>query len=203
MNRAPSTTPTNLTRQQGFTLLELMTVVGVVAIIAAIAIPQFLTAKKITNEGAAISSLRSISTSYAVYRTRFGAYPTLDDLMARNMIDDTFTGVRRGYFYSSIGVVDGSRWSVVAEPENPGRDGDRYFFLETYASAVVEGLLKRLAARLCAWADGHGLAALPPYSPGYRGWPLTDQHALLDLVRGAGDPLPSPLEVLEDRKSVV
>lgn len=73
---------------------------------------------------------------------------------------------------------------------------DRYFFLETYASAVVEGLLKRLAARLCAWADGHGLAALPPYSPGYRGWPLTDQHALLDLVRGAGDPLPSPLEVL-------
>jgi hypothetical protein len=73
---------------------------------------------------------------------------------------------------------------------------DRYFFLETYASAVVEALLKRLAAHLCSWADERGLAALPPYSPGYRGWPLTDQHALLDLVRGAAEPLPSALEVL-------
>jgi hypothetical protein len=73
---------------------------------------------------------------------------------------------------------------------------DRYFFLEVYASAVVEALLRDLAGRLCAWADERGLAALPPYSPGYRGWPLTDQHRLLDLVRGVHDPLPSPLEVL-------
>lgn len=73
---------------------------------------------------------------------------------------------------------------------------DRYFFLETYASAVVEGLLRRLAARVCAWADEHGLAALAPYSPGYRGWPLADQHVLLELVLAGGDPLPGPLEVL-------
>lgn len=73
---------------------------------------------------------------------------------------------------------------------------DRYFFLETYASAVVEALLRGLVGRLCAWADERGLAALPPYSPGYRGWPLTDQHRLLELVRGADAPLPSPLEIL-------
>jgi hypothetical protein len=74
---------------------------------------------------------------------------------------------------------------------------DRYFFLEIFASAVVEALLKRLAGGLCTWADEQGLDALPPYSPGYRGWPLTDQQALLDLIVGAGEPLPSPLEVLE------
>lgn len=73
---------------------------------------------------------------------------------------------------------------------------DRYFFLEIFASAVVESLIERLSAHLCAWGDRSGLDALPPYSPGYRGWPLTDQSALLDLVRGVGDPLPSPLEVL-------
>ena len=95
--------------------------------------------------------------------------------------------------------------AVAAGPEAESEAGrlwrsghpDRYFFLETYASAVVEGLLKRLAGLLCTWADEQGLAALPPYCPGYRGWPLTDQHVLLELVVGSGDRLPSPIEVLE------
>lgn len=73
---------------------------------------------------------------------------------------------------------------------------DRYFFLETYASAVVESLMKSLAGRLCAWADEQGLAVLPPYSPGYRGWPLDDQRILFELVAKTGE-LPSLLEVME------
>lgn len=73
---------------------------------------------------------------------------------------------------------------------------DRYFFLEIYASAVVESLLEQLSGQLCGWGDQNGLDALPPYSPGYRGWPLADQSVLLDLVRGTDNSLPSPLEAL-------
>lgn len=73
---------------------------------------------------------------------------------------------------------------------------DEYFFLEAYASAVVEQLVTDLGAQLCAWADARGEAVLPHYSPGYPGWELADQQALASLLRAGGEPLPSPLEVL-------
>ena len=60
---------------------------------------------------------------------------------------------------------------------------DKYFFLETYASAVVESLVTSTSAQLCHWADERGLAVLPHYSPGYQGWDLKDQHALFRLFQ--------------------
>jgi hypothetical protein len=60
---------------------------------------------------------------------------------------------------------------------------DEYFFLEVYGSAVVEHLVTMTGARLCAWADGHGVAVLPHYSPGYPEWAIEEQPALLDLMR--------------------
>ncbi|HXY20172.1 MAG TPA: hypothetical protein VEH83_09280 [Gemmatimonadales bacterium] len=59
---------------------------------------------------------------------------------------------------------------------------DEYFFLEVYGSAVVEALVAAAAFRLCEWADRHGLAVLPHYSPGYPDWDIADQARLLDLV---------------------
>ena len=44
---------------------------------------------------------------------------------------------------------------------------DEYFFLEIYASAVVEHLVTSAGAQLCDWAETHGMAVLPHYSPGY------------------------------------
>jgi hypothetical protein len=73
---------------------------------------------------------------------------------------------------------------------------DEYFFLEIYASAVVEQLVTELGALLCAWADAREQAVLPHYSPGYPGWELADQPALLELLLAGGEPLPSALEVL-------
>ncbi len=72
---------------------------------------------------------------------------------------------------------------------------DEYFFLETFGSAVVEQLVTAVGARLCAWAAGEGMAVLPHYSPGYPGWDVADQSALLSLV--GRDGLPGPLEVLD------
>jgi hypothetical protein len=59
---------------------------------------------------------------------------------------------------------------------------DEYFFLEIYGSAVVEALVAGAAFRLCEWADGHGLAVLPHYSPGYPDWDIVEQQKLLDLI---------------------
>lgn len=72
---------------------------------------------------------------------------------------------------------------------------DEYFFLETFGSAVVEHLTMSVGARLCEWADGERMAVLPHYSPGYPGWDVSDQAALLSLVgRGV---LPGALDVLD------
>lgn len=75
---------------------------------------------------------------------------------------------------------------------------DEYFFLEMYGSAVVENLVTHAAGRICAWADQNGMAALPHYSPGYTGWPVSDQPKLWGLLRGNnGTPFPADLHVME------
>lgn len=88
-----------------------------------------------------------------------------------------------------------------AEAQLRWRDGkpDEYFFLEVYASAVVEHLIAVAAGRLCGWAESRGLAALPHYSPGYPQWDVADQPRLLGLfARGRQwARLPSGLESLE------
>jgi hypothetical protein len=63
---------------------------------------------------------------------------------------------------------------------------DEYFFLEMFGSAVVEHLVTVASGHICGWADRHGAAALPHYSPGYSGWDISDQVKLWDLLRQKG-----------------
>ena len=61
-------------KQKGFSLIELLIVVAIILIIAAIAIPNLLRARMAANEAAAASSIRTLNTAQVSYVT---AYPTV------------------------------------------------------------------------------------------------------------------------------
>jgi len=64
--------------RSGFTLIELLIVVSVLAIIASMAVPNFMSSRERANEAAAISTLKNIHTSQAIFRSRMVADLNLD-----------------------------------------------------------------------------------------------------------------------------
>src|SRR5512140_1908402 len=68
-------------KQKGFSLIELLIVVAIILIIAAIAIPNLLSARKSANESSAVGSLRTMNTAEVSFQGKHNAYTcTLPDL---------------------------------------------------------------------------------------------------------------------------
>jgi type IV pilus assembly protein PilA len=141
-------------KQKGFSLIELLIVVAIILIIAAIAIPNLLRSKMAANEASAVGSMRTINTSSVAFSTTYGNYPTkLSDLgpstaptsTAADLIDSALvTGTKSGYTFSYSAATPYQQYSIQAAPVNAGVTGQRYFF--TDQSGVIRVNLSSPAA---------------------------------------------------------
>lgn len=117
-------------KQSGFTLLELMIVVSVIALISAMAIPNLRSSLNGSREAAAIGSMRTISTAAEQFRIRLGEYPEdLEELAVENpsLIDTELgSGERNGYFYQLESFPGG--FSCNADPQSTS--DSRFFYVD-------------------------------------------------------------------------
>jgi type IV pilus assembly protein PilA len=111
-------------KQNGFSLIELLIVVAIILIIAAIAIPSLLRSRESANESSAVASLRTINTGMISYNT---AYPTIG--FAANLVDLGGTlGTACSPSTSSACLID----AVLANNGNPSGSGKSgYTFVAT------------------------------------------------------------------------
>jgi len=122
---------------KGFTLVEIMIVVAVIALLAAFAIPNFLRARVSANETAAQSSLRTVHTAVESYKSVGTSYPSDLSILSSSTppyIDSVLgAGSKQGYSFVLTGLAN--TFTATARPQTFGRTGERSFYVDE--SAVI------------------------------------------------------------------
>lgn len=133
-----------MTKDHGFSLIELLIVVAVILIIAAISIPNLIRARMAANESSAVSSIRTLMTAEAAYATAYpsigyvdrnslgGAAPCNPNSTTACLIDSVLTsGTKNGYLFEASGTTPANgintSFAVGAAPYSPNVTGMRRF----------------------------------------------------------------------------